>query len=288
MVPRAAFSVEPGCKAHDKSPVSCRNHCQGQPSGKLWLACFSLLFSFSATAQLRIVDYNTGGAARPSLSTVLAAMGAESVNGIAKAPDVFTLQEQGSSATTTQAIVEMLNDLYGTGTYSRATEDGGTSGGGRVGLIFNSRTTQLIAQTDASTVSTSGAARETQRYQLRPVGYDSAADFYVYASHYKASNDAPSAARRHVEAQEVRANGDALGSAHLIYAGDFNVYTSSEAMFQTLTAPGPGQAFDPINRPVRGRTTLPSRTSILSRPQPHRVTPDKFSAVWTIASTSSW
>jgi hypothetical protein len=47
----------------------------------------------------------------------------------------------------------------------------------------------------------------------------------------------------------VRANADALGSAHLIYAGDFNVYRSSESMYQTLLAPGEGQAFDPVDRP---------------------------------------
>jgi endonuclease/exonuclease/phosphatase family metal-dependent hydrolase len=209
----------------------------------------ALLLAAHASAQIRVVDYNTGGAARQGLGTIFAAMGAESVNGIAKAPDILALQEQESSASTTQNIVDILNGIYGAGVYARATLDGGTSGAGRPGLVFNSQTVQLIAETTASTLSETGAQRQTLRYQLRPVGYDSAADFFVYSSHYKSSEGGTNVARRNGEAQEVRANADALGSAHLIYAGDFNVYRNTEAMYQTLTAPGEGQAFDPLDRP---------------------------------------
>jgi endonuclease/exonuclease/phosphatase family metal-dependent hydrolase len=213
-------------------------------------ACLAaLLLATHASAQIRVVDYNTAGSGRESLGTVLSAIGAESVNGIAKPPDIFTLQEQESSESTTQNIVDVLNRIYGVGVYARATLDGGTANAGRPGLIYNSQTVELLAQSVASTVSTTGAQRQTLRYQLRPVGYDSTADFFVYSSHYKSSDGSANAARRNVEAQEVRANADALGSAHLIYAGDFNIYRSTEAMYQTLTAPGEGQAFDPIDRP---------------------------------------
>jgi endonuclease/exonuclease/phosphatase family metal-dependent hydrolase len=205
------------------------------------------LLPLAAWGQLRIVDYNTAADVRAGTSTIVAAIGAESVNGIVKPPDVFTLQEQVSSATTTQAFVNVLNSIYGAGTYARATLDGGTTGGGHPGLIYNTQTVTLVAQTTASTTSTSGAARQTMRYELRPAGYDDTADFYVYVSHYKASDTSSDAARRNVEAQQVRANADALGSAHIIYTGDFNVYKSSEAMFQTLLAAGNGQAFDPAN-----------------------------------------
>lgn len=208
-----------------------------------FLACGSLF------AQLRIVDYNTAGDARAGMATILAALGAETINGVSKAPDVFALEEQTSSATTTQAIVDLLNGIYGAGTYARATVDGGTTGAGRPGLIYNVQTVQLIATTTASTTGGSGAARQTMRYELRPVGYDATADFYVYVSHYKASSGSSNAARRNIEAQQVRANADALGEgAHILYAGDFNIYTSAEPMWATLTATGAGQAFDPINR----------------------------------------
>ena len=38
---------------------------------------------------------------------------------------------------------------------------------------------------------------------------------------------------------------DALGEgAQVIYAGDFNLHGTSEAAWDAIVAPGPGQAFD--------------------------------------------
>ena len=92
--------------------------------------------------------------------------------------------------------------------------------------------------------------RATLRYQLKPVGYGSDAEFYVYSNHYKASTGATNENRRNLEATTVRANADALGQGtSAIYTGDFNIQSSSEAMYQTLLSPGHGQAFDPLNRP---------------------------------------
>ena len=101
-----------------------------------------------------------------------------------------------------QAIVDVLNAIYGNGTYARATFDGETTGGGRPGLIYRTSSVDLIGQTTASTASSTGGPRQTMRYELRPKGYDASADFYVYVSHTKASNDDLSASRRNVEAQE--------------------------------------------------------------------------------------
>lgn len=213
------------------------------------LLAIGIVFSFTAVsqAQLRIADYNTGGGPRAGMATVLKGIGDEARQGFSKPIDILTLQEQTSSASTTQAILDVLNGIYGPGTYARATLDVGTSGGGRPGMIYNTQTVQLIDQVGVGTISSSGAARQTARYEVRPVGYDSSADMYIYASHYKA--DQGETSRRNVEAAGIRANADALGpGAAIIYAGDFNIYTSSEPMWATLTAPGNGQAFDPINR----------------------------------------
>lgn len=213
---------------------------------------FAALWTFSlasAWAQLRIVDYNTAGGPREGIAEVFAALGIETVNGIAKAPDVIALQEQNAAETTTKAIVDVLNSIYGVGTYAFASLNAATSGAGRPGLIYNTQTVLLLGESAIGTVNPSGQARQTMRYQLRPVGYDSAADFYVYSSHYKASTGSSNAARRNVEAQAIRANADSLGQgAHIIYAGDFNIYSSNEAMWTTLTGSGAGQAFDPVER----------------------------------------
>ena len=85
---------------------------------------------------------------------------------------------------------------------------------------------------------------------MRPVGYGSDSAFYAYNSHYKASTGSNNENRRNAEATTIRNNADALGDgANIIYAGDFNIRSSNEEMYQTLLGDGPGQAFDPIDQP---------------------------------------
>ncbi len=55
--------------------------------------------------------------------------------------------------------------------------------------------------------------------------------------------------RRLVEAEAIRADSDTLGMAPIIYAGDVNIRSSEEAMYQHLLIDGPRQAFDPIDSP---------------------------------------
>ncbi len=222
-----------------------------------------------ALAQLRIVTYNTATAApnngvvtaRTGIETVLAAIGAESVGGISKPIDVLLLQEQFSMATSAQSFVDVLNDIYdpvNRTMYARSTVNGFasadflspplTGAGGRPGLVYNTQTVDFIDEFAFGTANGSNQARQTLRYQLRPVGYDPSADFYVYNDHYKAGSSSSDKDRRLIEAQSVRNNADALGQgAHIIYAGDFNIRSSSESMYSELLSAGNGEAFDPIN-----------------------------------------
>jgi hypothetical protein len=219
----------------------------------LLVAMSGLIAAAPASGQLRIVDYNTTGGPRLGLDIVLAAIGSEIVNGIARPPDVLALQEQAFSATTTQSIIDVLNGLYGAGLYARATLDGATSGAGRPGMIYNTQTVEFVpltGQVAFGAVGTSAQARQTLRYQLRPMGYDESADFYIYSNHYKAGTTSSDLSRRNLEAIELRDDLDALGDGvHAILAGDYNIRSSSEASYQTLLAPGEGQAFDPLNQP---------------------------------------
>jgi hypothetical protein len=61
------------------------------------------------------------------------------------------------------------------------------------------------------TVGVFDNARQTIRYQLRPVGYGERADLYLYASHFKASPGGNNAVRRDIEATTNRADANALG-----------------------------------------------------------------------------
>ena len=130
------------------------------------LLAVTILFGLATVsqAQLRIADYNTGGGPRDGMATILKGIGDEARQGFSKPLDILTLEEQTSSATTTQAILDLLNGIYGPGTYARATLDVGTSGGGRPGMIYNTQTVQLIDQVGVGTISSSGAARQSARY----------------------------------------------------------------------------------------------------------------------------
>ncbi len=93
-------------------------------------------------------------------------------------------------------------------------------------IIYNTHTIQPLALADEVLIgSTSTQPRQAIRYRLQPVGYDNTAQFYVFNSHYKASDDSASEAKRLVEANAIRASADALpDGSHIIYAGDHNFY----------------------------------------------------------------
>ncbi len=210
-----------------------------------------LLVPSVCDAQLRIVDWNTGGGARAGVSTVFAAIGQESVGGVAKPIDVLSLQEQ-TNAAATASFVGVLNSLYGAGTYAAAPipASAQSTGAGLPGMVYNTQTVELIATLAFGVVNTNNQTRSTLRYQLRPVGYDASADFYLYSNHYKASTGGSNEARRLIEATALRTNLDGLGQGtSAILSGDFNIQSSSEAMYQKLLSAGPGQAFDPISTP---------------------------------------
>ncbi len=184
------------------------------------------------------------------MGTVLEGIGQETVEGITRPIDVLVLQEQDQLSTTTQAIVDVLNDIYGADTYARGQRSGRTNGGGRGAIVFNTQTVELISEASFGTLSRDAQARETMRYTLRPLGYGDDAQFAIYANHYKAGSTATDQTRRNVEATAVRMNADALFEQgeiqHMIFAGDFNIRGCEEAMFQTLIAPGSAQAIDPM------------------------------------------
>ncbi|HEY1601339.1 MAG TPA: hypothetical protein VGG64_17185 [Pirellulales bacterium] len=227
---------------------------------------------------LRIVTYNidadTNGAAGadagPGLTTVLQAIGSESLNGHAQPIDVLALEElYGTPSTTLSYIVGQLNGIYGTGTYAYDTTTDPTdgnflTGNGPSGLIYNTKTVQDLGAVAVGTASSSGAARAPMRYELQPIGSSSAADFYMYVSHAKSGTTSSDATRRNIEATEVRADAATLGpNAHIIYSGDWNIDHSGEATYQTLTASGVGQANDPAN-PAGNWTSSASFAGILT------------------------
>ncbi len=225
----------------------------------IFTACIAMVVAAGPTrAQVRVVTYNVANGSgvgntiepRTGMDLVLAAMGNESTAGIARPIDILLLQEVDDVTTTVQDFLDIMNTLYGPGTYARGTVLNASTVALHQGVIYNTNTVSLLDELAFGTSSGSKAARQPMRYEFRPVGYDSTADFYVYNSHYKANTEAASQARRLYEAEIIRDNADALGQGqHIIYGGDYNVQSSTEASYQELLTPGNGQAFDPINAP---------------------------------------
>ncbi len=224
-----------------------------------------LALAWPASAQLRIVTYNTANGTFPSgnnpspragMDNVLQAIGDEVTNGITRPIDAIIFQEHDGPSTTAQEFVDLLDGIYGVGTYGRSTVITlpNFSDNIRQTLVYNTNTLSLIDEKSFGITGSTAAARQTSRYQLRPVGYDASADFYVYNSHYKAGTSCCGStsdqARRAFEANTIRTDSDSLGQgASIIYAGDFNMRSSSETAYQTLLSAGNGQAIDPINSP---------------------------------------
>ncbi|MDX1965441.1 MAG: hypothetical protein SFX18_20010 [Pirellulales bacterium] len=206
-----------------------------------------------SNGRLRIVSYNIASLAgnpRSGLETILQGIGLESVNGLVQQIDVLALQEVQSQSITTQAVVSLLNSLYGGNHYARGNMDGLSTGGNddTQGVVYNSQKVQLLGEVAVGAPNVNGAPRQTLRYHFRPVGTGGSADFYLYNSHLKSGNTTTDEARRLVDAQAIRDDADALGQGiNIIYAGDFNIYGSGDDSYQEFLSPGNGQAFDPLS-----------------------------------------
>lgn len=219
-------------------------------SGKAALAgLLALGLDSTGWGQLRVVQYNAGSV-KLGFSTVIEQIGHESVNGIARPIDVLVVEEQSPSYIET--LVDTLNGIYGPGTYQAAPMVGQTAGGGLPLMVYRPASVTLIGNPiPLGTLGTLSNSRQTIKYEIRPVGYDSSADLFLYASHLRASSGAANAARRDVEVTTNRADADAMGpDKNILYIGDFNFYSGHEAGYTTLTSPGNGQAIDPLAPPL--------------------------------------
>ncbi|MCS7034210.1 MAG: hypothetical protein NZ561_09470 [Phycisphaerae bacterium] len=204
------------------------------------------------TAQIRIVNWNTLDGPTPGvhdnsadMQVIFPALASQSVNGIARRPDLLILQEQTN--TSAAAMAALLNGLFPGSSYIAITPAGQPGSSDptfidRQSFVYDSTTLSLLG---SGTSIATGEHRPVIRAQFRPVGYTSpAAAFYVYGAHLMSSD--PTARANQTAA--MRANSDALGDVHVIYAGDFNMQSNAETGWQNLfTGSGAGLAVDPLN-----------------------------------------
>lgn len=210
--------------------------------------CVIALVSSSASAQMRIVNYNTAKLIGDTnaFRAVLLAAAEDDRQGFAVDPAVITFQEVPASILTQltgHVAAAFAPTLYTRATFTSAS--GEDSAGGAQCMYYRA---DLLTETTALHVDLStGASRYTDRWYLKLNGYTSAAaGFYVYSSHLKASNTSADEATRLAGAQTIRNNSDLLpAGSHILYSGDFNFYTNGEDGFIEFLSAGVGQAFDP-------------------------------------------
>jgi hypothetical protein len=218
--------------------------------------CLALVCAPPALGQLRIVNYNCAqlGGNLVNFENVLSAMHDDDKPGFALPVSVFLFQEVRD-----EDIVPLLNLVnsaapagasYVLGTYTNINRD---PYAGAQAMIF--RSDQIVEVPAEHADIYTGAGRYADRWKLRvllasgqPYG-SAAASMYIYSMHLKSSNSAQDQADRLFGAQQIREDADALpAGSHVIYSGDFNLYTNTEPAYQHFisAAPPVGQAFDPF------------------------------------------
>ncbi len=205
----------------------------------------SLFLAASALADaLHVANWNLGNQPNNSVQQANLVAVLEHVGSTIGALDLMALAETdtASSLDTRAAFETAFGASYGLFTTAA---DGG---GDRTGFIYNTDSLSLV-----STTTVTGLTHPALRGQFRPVGTAGEADFWVYAVHLKSGDTSDDRLERMTEAQDLRADADALGEgAVVLYLGDFNWSGADErapdptvSAWDVFAAAGNAQAFDP-------------------------------------------
>ena len=226
---------------------------------------FAISLRATRAATLRIVSYNIDCAdigndanitnSLHSLPTVIQAIGLHHLGTNAQQVDILGVEELNS--TTLANFVTQLNAIYGAGAYAYDLTKDTNTGGGPDGLIYNTHTVQIISarclpdgdkvllQSDGTYAfahspggGTNGVTRGPMVYRIRPIGFGTTNDFYMYVSHARAGTDDTVGDARYAEAQEVRSDAkyELPAGSHILYSGDWNLFNGSgENAYKCLT-----------------------------------------------------
>lgn len=216
-----------------------------------WIAGAMLVAGLagSAAAQLRVVTYNIAqlNGNQTKLQAVLAALNDDDIPGFAMAPHVIVFQEvENADIAFLEAYLNASAPpgvTYARGTYTNNGED---CCAGAQAMFY--RSDMLTEQVNQHKDIFTQAGRYADRWRLRVLGYTGDdAKFYVYSAHLKAGTTSSDEADRDAGAQAIRADADSLPEGtHILYMGDFNLKSNTEAAYQTFIAAGPGKARDAL------------------------------------------
>ncbi len=207
-------------------------------------------------AQLRVCQWNItnwGGNDATRAAAFKTAIYGE-FSGRSLAPDIFIGEEYTSSTGWSQFLSILNTAPNSPGDWAAAPfVDGADT---ETCFFYRTSKIQYLGMTTVAigSSSTSNQPRNTYRYDIRPVGYTSAATTIAcYGGHWKAGTTTTDEARRLVEATNVRNNAQALPAGwNFLIGGDFNVQSDSDNAYTFITqsaANNAGRFFDPIKTP---------------------------------------
>ncbi len=159
-------------------------------------------------------------------------------------PDVLVVQEITSQAGVNEFLSQVMNSGQ-PGTYAAAPFFNGPDTDNA--LYYKPSKLQYISHVALQT-----EYRNIDGYRMRPLGASAdSVDIQIYSAHLKASQGFE--AERFAEADTLRNHLNALADGGcFVFAGDFNLYTSTEPAYVELTGSQPdnsGRLYDPINTP---------------------------------------
>lgn len=174
-----------------------------------------------------------------SIEHVLAEASADPYPGFTTPVAVWVFQEVDTD--NVADLHSLLGPQYSQGTY---TSDNENNYSGAQAMFYRS---DLLAEVVSGHDDIyTGAGRRSDRWQMRLLGSSPACDFYIYSSHLKASTGTSNQEERLFGIEQLLQNVSELPSGScVVYAGDYNIYSSGEPAYELLVADGPGQAIDP-------------------------------------------
>jgi hypothetical protein len=236
--------------------------------GGLVLAAGIVCGAGQAQAQLRIATWNIsvyyGTDRGPDIQTSVYGV----FDGRSMSPDIIAAQEF-ESASALSTFVSVLNSAPGS-PHDWAAGDFFTGPDSQTVIVYRTSKVDYIRGVVVAVASgsTSDQPRNTYRFDIKPKNYNllnSAVG--VYSIHLKSGGTSENA-RQLIETTHIRNNAsgvDTNGAGtglpagyHFIFAGDTNIYTSTQTSYQELVAlngqggtpsNGAGQFFDPIMSP---------------------------------------
>ncbi len=215
---------------------------------------FEVLERRDLLAVMRIVDWNTlngpnDATGDANFSTVLQAIGDETVAGNTQRIDILALQETdgpGPGGNSIGRIESVLDALYPSTNYVSAVTpiDGG---GDSTGFVYDTSSVSLL---ESVQVGSGTLTHNVLRGKFQPVGSPTTSVFYVYSIHLKSGGSGSDATLRGSEAAFLRDDADSLGEgAQVLFVGDFNMQSSAETAYANFVSAGAGQLQDVADAP---------------------------------------